>query len=286
MTIRGHLKAALSLSLIATNLLAWTLPLVCLLMARILVPVLLPMISRIGCGIYRQAVAFDDWVLMRISGAQWQDPNLELNPEDVTVVVANHRSWSDVFLLQSIIAKRGPILKFLCKRELAYVPVLGLIFIAFDFPILQRSARSLQSESDRRTDDRRRVHEACKVVYRAPAAMLSFAEGTRFSELKRQRSCSPYLHLLRPRPGGFGAMLKALEPLDPIVVDVTILYPHTSTFWQFLGGEAGDIEILARTFPMDAVGKQEARCWLEEQWTLKDKVLDAAQKRTAISDLR
>ena len=157
-------------------------------------------------------------------------------------------------------------MKFLYKRELAYVPVLGLILIAFDFPILQRKARSLQSESDRREDERHRVREACKTVSRAPAAVLSFDEGTRFSEIERRRTYSPYRHLLLSRSGGFAAMLEALERLDPMVADVTILYPRTSSFWGFLGGEIEEIEMKATKFPMDVVKKQGARSWLEERW--------------------
>lgn len=257
------------------------LPLLLLLAIRLLVPGLRPTVSRIGCRIYRQAVVFDDWVLKRISGARWQDPGLELNQEEAIVVVANHGSWSDVFLIQSIIARRGPIVKFLCKRELAYIPILGLIFVVFDFPVLQRKAHALQSESDRREDDRRRVREACEALYRAPAAMLSFAEGTRFSEKKQQSLKSPYRCLLPPRPAGFTAILEALESLKPNVVDVTIRYPHPSTFWQFLGGSAGEIEIETRTFPIEDVLKQEVRTWLEERWVEKDKVLDLTPAATS-----
>ena len=274
MTVSGHLKATVSFLLVVSNLLLWMTPLLLLLVIRILVPGSRPNVSRIGCSIYRQAVAFDDWVLKRISGARWRDPNLELDREQAVVVVANHRSWTDVLLLQSVIARRGPIVKFLCKRELAYIPILGLICIVFDFPVLRRKAHALQSEQDRREDDRRRVREACEVVHRAPAAMLSFAEGTRFSTEKQQSTKSPYHHLLPPRPAGFAAILDALESLKPNVVDVTIRYPHPSTFWQFLGGSAGEIEIETRTFPIEEVLERGARTWLEDRWVQKDKMLD------------
>lgn len=255
-----------------------------LLAMRLLVPRARTSASRIGCTIYRQAVVFDDWVFKQISGAAWRDPNVELDREEAVVVVANHRSWTDAFLLQSIIARRGPIVKFLCKRELAYIPILRLIFIVFDFPVLQRSARALQSESDRREDDRRRVREACEVIYRAPAAMLSFAEGTRFSESRQRNTQSPYQHLLRPRSGGFAAMLEALESLAPDVIDVTIRYPQRSTFWQFLGGEAGEIEIEAETFPIKEVLAHGARAWLEERWALKDAQLERSNAGTSQLD--
>lgn len=229
---------------------------------------------------YRQAVVVDDWVLTRVAGAHWEDPSLALSHDEACVVVANHRSWTDIFLLQSVLAQRGLIVKFLSKRELAYIPILGLIFIAFDFPVLARKARGLQSESDRRADDRCRVREACEALYRAPSAMLSFVEGTRFSEAKRITAGSSYRHLLPPRPAGFSAIIEAVEPLQPNVVDVTLVYPRQVNFWQFLGGTAGEIRIVAMQFPVTDVLEQGALTWLEDRWEQKDRVL-AAQQREA-----
>ncbi len=274
MKLSGHLKATASLTLIVANLLVWSLPLVLLLFTRTLVPASRGLMSRLGIAVYRHAVAFDDWVLNRVSGAHWHDPYLELHRDEVIVVVANHRSWTDVFLLQSIISKRGPIVKFLCKRELTYIPILGLICLAFEFPVLRRRARGAQSEHDRRDDDRRRVRDACEVLYKAPAAMLIFAEGTRFTELRRNRSRSPYLHLLAPRLGGFSAMLDVLESLDPKLIDVTIAYTNQSNFWQFLGGSVGKIKIEATQFSMRSVVDCGIGRWLEERWTCKDALLD------------
>lgn len=255
-----------------------------MLAARLLAPRTQRVVARLGLGIYRKAVTFDDWVLKRISGAQWEHPYLDLELDKAIVVVANHRSWTDVLLLQSIIARRGPIVKFLCKRELAYIPMLGLIFIAFDFPMLQRRARGLQSESERRSDDRRRVREACTAVYRTPAAMLSFAEGTRFSEARHHSALSPYRHLLPPRPGGFAAILDALEPLAPKVVDVTLIYPHQANFWQFLSGEVGRIEVVAEQFPMKVVLDRGIAPWLEDRWAEKDLVLGRRHASRQSSD--
>ncbi|MCY4096488.1 MAG: acetyltransferase [Gammaproteobacteria bacterium] len=279
MTIGSHLKATLALALITTNLLVWSLPLALALATRLVVPRTRQEVARLSSRIYRCAVAFDDWVLKQIAGARWADPCLELSQDEVIVVIANHRSWADVFLLQSAIARRGPIVKFLCKKELAYVPLFGLICLAFDFPILQRRARGHQTESERRNSDRQRVRDACETVYRSPAAMLSFAEGTRFSEEKHRSLRSQYRYLLPPRPGGFSAILAALEPLDPRVVDVTIVYPHTSNFWRFLGGNVGEIQIVAKLFSISEVVDQGVGSWLEDRWIEKDLVLEGQSDR-------
>ena len=275
MTIKGHLKATVSLTLISVNLLAWSLPLALLLATRLLLPKTRSAVLRLCSRIYRHAVVIDDWILGRIAGAQWENPNLELYQDDVVVVVANHRSWTDVFLLQSVIVRRGPIVKFLCKRELAYLPLFGLIVFAFDFPILQRRARGHQTEDERRNSDLHRVREACTTLYRSPAAMLSFVEGTRYSEVRHRSLKSPYRHLLPPRPGGFSAILDALKPLDPNVLDFTIIYPRSFNFWQFLGGVVGEIQIIAHQTPIQAVVDRGVERWLEDRWAEKDRVLDS-----------
>ncbi len=262
----------------------WSLPLVLLLVARKIVPASRGLMSRLGIAVYRQAVEFNDWILKRVSGAHWHDPYLDLTRDEVFVVVANHRSWTDVFLLQSIISKRGPIVKFLCKRELTYIPILGLICLAFEFPVLRRRARGTQSENDRRDDDRRRVRDACEVLYTAPAAMLIFAEGTRFSELRRDRSRSPYLHLLAPRLGGLSAMFDVLESIDPKVIDVTIAYPNQSNFWHFLGGSVGKIQIEATQFSMTSIVDDSVGLWLEQRWTCKDALLDDISKGRSLAN--
>lgn len=275
MTPAGHLRAALTLAAISLNLAAWSLPLGALLLARTAVPGLRARCRRQSDRIYRAAVAFDDWWLERVSGVSWKDRGLDLAPDRACIVVANHRSWSDVFVLQSALSRRGPVVKFLCKRELAYIPVLGLIFLAFDFPIVRRRAPKLRTDDERREDDRRRVRDACAVLHESPAAMLSFAEGTRFTPARRRRLESPYRFVLPPRPGGFAEIADALAGLDVPVVDVTIAYSRPASFWEFLGGAGGEVLVLADQVPLHEVIAAGPRSWLADRWRRKDATLAA-----------
>ena len=275
MTLTQHLKALAALAAVSLNLLFWCGPLLGVLAVRLLVPGAGPAAHRMGCGIYRRAVAFDDWWLTRVSGACWHCPNLALDPDAACILIANHQSWADIFLLQSAIARRGPVIKFLCKRELAYIPVLGLIFVAFNFPIMRRRGRVSGSVEERRRQDRERVRQACEVLIDAPAAMLTFAEGTRFTEAKRQLSQSPHQHLLRPRAGGFTAIVEALAEQSPPVVDLTIRYERSAAFWAFLGGASGPVAMAARCFPTGEVLDAGPRQWLERRWRRKDQRLGA-----------
>ena len=78
--------------------------------------------------------------------------------------------------------------------------------------------------------------------------MLTFAEGTRFSDAKRRREASRHQHLLPARVGGFAAVLEALRAQNAPVVDMTIAYPGPVSFWQFLGGAAPCIELIGEQF--------------------------------------
>ena len=274
MTPAQHLRAAAALAAISVNLLFWCAPLLAALVLRLLIPGARPGVQRLNARCYRLAVACDDWWLQRVSGATWQSPALQLDPEQACILLANHQSWADIFVLQSAFARRGPVVKFLCKRELALIPVLGLIFVAFDFPMLRRRGRVAGSEAARRQQDRERVRKACAGLTQSPAAMLSFVEGTRFTEAKRRQSASPYQHLLRPRVGGFAAILEALAPMQPPVVDVSIRYARSPRFWAFLGGAAGPVTLIAKAHPWSTLRGVELQAWLAARWQEKDAWLD------------
>ena len=223
-------------------------------------------------GIYRRAVAFDDWCLMHIAGVRWEPPELHLDPRQTCLVICNHRSWCDVLVAQSLIAKKGPVITFLTKRELAFVPVFGVIVWAFHFPLLKRRARGTQSEAARRESDRQRILAACAAVRQAPAAILTFAEGTRFTPAKRKRMHSPYRHLLPPRPGGFTAIYDSLAGTNAIIVDLTLDYADEVTFWQFLAG-AASVSATATVWDWAELADCDRAAWLTQRWQIKDRQL-------------
>ena len=270
MTIRQHLAAAAALATIALNLVFWCVPLAVLVVVRGIAPPARARTQAAGEAIYRIAVGFDDWWLRRVSGAAWHCPDPAPARDAPCIVISNHRSWADIFLIQSVIARHGPIVKFLCKRELVWIPILGLIFLAFDFPVVRRRGSRRLPESERRAADRRRVREACETLRTRPAAMLTFVEGTRFTPEKHARSAGPYRTLLPPRAGGFEAIAESLEGDAAVVLDMTLHYPRSPAFWAFLGGTAGDIEVRTEAFPLRAVLDAGPRHWLEARWRAKD----------------
>ncbi|MXW00788.1 MAG: hypothetical protein F4X59_09850 [Holophagales bacterium] len=286
MTFPRHLRAATCLSAITLNLVFWGLLLLLLLPAKAAHRTR-PWFRRVSHRIYRAAVRVDNVLLRRISGASWNVEELTLDRSRPHIVLANHRSWADILIVQSLVATRGPIVKFLCKRELLYLPIFGLIIVAFDFPVLRRQAQRGIDAGSRRGDDRRRVTEAAAALLESPAAILSFAEGTRFTVAKRDansraageghkasRTAPQYQHLLPPRAGGLGAMIEALAPGGGSIVDVTLAYPRPSTFWEFLGGTAGSVEVAWEAIPIAAVEAAEVTSWLNDRWRRKEALLD------------
>ena len=286
MTFPRHLRAATCLSAITLNLVFWGLLLLLLLPAKAAHRTR-PWFRRVSHRIYRAAVRVDNVLLRRISRASWRGRELNLDPARPHIVLSNHRSWADIFLVQSLIATRGPIVTFLCKRELLYVPIFGLIIVAFDFPVLRRQAQRGIDAGNRRGDDRRRVTEAAAALLESPAAILSFAEGTRFTVAKRDansraagegheasRTAPQYQHLLPPRAGGLAAMIEALAPGGGSIVDVTLAYPRPSTFWEFLGGTAGSVEVAWEAIPIAAVEAADVTSWLNDRWQRKEALLD------------
>ena len=100
---------------------------------------------------------------------------------------------------------------------------------------------------------------------------MIFAEGTRFTEEKRQNQGSPYVHLLIPRPGGLKITLNAVEPDTPIV-DVTITYHGDTNFWHCLHGSTKHITVVLKTY--QAAEVQDVREWLTQRWQEKEALFE------------
>ena len=209
---------------------------------------------------------------MRVLGIRFQiHGKLPANPRQQMIVVSNHRSWFDIFVIQHVIVSKGPIVKFLIKRQLIFVPVVGWICLALDFPRLARSRAP-----DARSRDLQAIRNASHALQREPCALLNFAEGTRFSSAKRMAQASPFQHLLAPKTGGLSIMLNTLGDVD--IVDVTLVYPRDDiSFWQMLSGNVAMVEVdLYRTHAVDIDSPAER---LQSRWELKENLIRTSPLR-------
>jgi 1-acyl-sn-glycerol-3-phosphate acyltransferase len=179
------------------------------------------------------------------------------------VVICNHQSWFDIFLLQTLISGRGPILKFVIKVELLWVPVLGWICLALNFPRLNR-----KGDARSRCKDLDSVESASLTLRKEPGGLLIFPEGTRLSEEKRVVRCSPYLHLLLPKAGGLSVIQKSMSG-GTSIIDVSIRYNRgDANCWRCMSAAVDKVQVKVESFQFQDV--QDSSDWLNQRWSVKD----------------
>jgi 1-acyl-sn-glycerol-3-phosphate acyltransferase len=170
------------------------------------------------------------------------------------LVTCNHRSWVDIVVVQWLFNRRIPMLKFFLKKELFWVPVLGLCWWALEYPFMKRYPRALlEKRPDLRGKDLDTTRRACERFRQMPVSVLNFLEGTRFSAAKAARQQSPYRHLLLPRAGGVAQVVSSLGDRLRAWLDVTIVYPDgTPSFWDLISGRIRRIRVHVQALPVDA----------------------------------
>jgi 1-acyl-sn-glycerol-3-phosphate acyltransferase len=233
--------------------------------------------SRVMDGIGTIWIFFNNFNTRLINEIHWDVSGTDkLEKNKWYLVLANHQSWVDILIMQKIFYRKIPFLKFFLKKELFWVPFLGLAWWALDYPFLERSSSSLK--------DIETTKKACEKFRTLPVSIMNFVEGTRFSQEKHQEQRSPYSHLLKPKVGGIAIVLATLgEQLDSIL-DVTIAYPGgAKSFWAFLCGEVSDVKVRVESLPVekeisgdyfkDRESRKKFSNWLNALWARKDKTL-------------
>ena len=224
-------------------------------------------------------VAVNNAWIARACPVPWQIRGVEgLNPRGWYLVSSNHQSWVDILVLQRSFHGRIPFLKFFLKRELIWVPVIGLAWWALDFPFMRRGRGSGRG-------DFATTRRSCEKFKRVPTAVTNFVEGTRFTAAKHAAQSSSYRHLLEPRSGGLGVALATMGEQFEAMFDVTIVYPEgTPSFWTLLCGRMGavTVDVRRRAIPPHLLGgdpsgdkarRQHIRKWIEAQWKDKDRLI-------------
>jgi 1-acyl-sn-glycerol-3-phosphate acyltransferase len=113
--------------------------------------------------------------------------NRRLDPRGWYLVNCNHQSWADILVLQHLLTRRIPLLKFFLKQQLRWVPVMGLAWWALDFPFMRRhSEEVLKAHPELRRKDQEATRLACQKFSLIPTSVMNFCEGTRFTPAKHQ----------------------------------------------------------------------------------------------------
>ncbi|RLC33778.1 MAG: acyltransferase [Deltaproteobacteria bacterium] len=198
------------------------------------------------------------------------------------LVVSNHQTWVDILILQRVFFRRIPFLKFFLKKELIWVPVLGLAWWALDFPFMRRySGKFLKKNPHLKGRDIEITKKACAKFATMPVSVMNFVEGTRFTKEKHSKQQSPHKNLLRPKAGGVAFVLESMGEHLKSIVDVIIVYPPgPRSFWDFLCGRIRKVVVDVETIPVtdeligDYLGDEEFRArfqdWINTLWEKKD----------------
>lgn len=225
-------------------------------------------------------------ILHATQNTHWDIQGLEnLNPQASYLVISNHRSWTDIFVLQHIFKGQIPFLKFFLKKELIWVPLLGIAWWALDFPFMQRySGTFLKKHPHLRGKDMQTTQKYCQKYKNYPVSVINFLEGSRFTPAKQHQRKSVYQHLLNPKAGGVALTLSSLGDYLHQVLDVTILYPQNepqNIFWCLLSGKLPEVMVRVRALPVppdvmgrdylnDTAFRQEIQDWVNSLWQAKD----------------
>ncbi len=203
------------------------------------------------------------------------------------LVTSNHQSWADIVLVQVLLNRRLPQLKFFLKQELIWVPVLGLCWWALDFPFMRRHTKEyLAKYPEKKGEDMKATRNACEKFRDTPVCIYNFAEGTRFSTAKHERQHSPYQYLLKPKSGGVGFVIGAMGNKMADIINITISYQHkTPSFWEFLCGHSPAVHVhvevvkipehfTTRNYQEDRGYRAEIQRWMNDLWQEKDALMD------------
>ena len=217
----------------------------------------------------------------------------KLDPKGWYLVLSNHQSWVDILVLQKVLHRKIPFLKFFLKKELIWVPIMGIAWWALDFPFMKRYSDSfLKKHPHLKGKDLETTRKACEKFKTLPISVMNFVEGTRFSPEKHDKQQSPYTNLLKPKAGGTAFVLSAMGDYINAIVNVTIFYPQENkSFWDFLCGRVTEIVVRVETLPLDkdllgdytndAEFRERFQQWINSLWAEKDQLLTELKLQAA-----
>lgn len=202
------------------------------------------------------------------------------------MVISNHQSWVDIAVLQIVFLKKIPFLKFFLKKELIWVPIMGLCWWALDFPFMKRYSSSfLKKNPHLKGKDLETTKKACEKFKHIPISVTNFLEGTRFRKEKHKKQNSPYKNLLKPKAGGLAFVLESMDGIIHTLIDVTIYYPQKNiSFADLVMGKIKKIivHIKIREIPMEIFGnyvedektRKAAQNYVNQLWHEKDLLIE------------
>ncbi|EIT69555.1 MULTISPECIES: acyltransferase [Hydrocarboniphaga] len=294
----GFLLGTIMSLLLAVNTLFWAVPVYVGILFKLLTPEgsrARDRISRLMAWLAQQWAFCNTWFIQHLIGVEHElRIHADVKPDGQYLVCSNHQTWNDIMVLVKAFGRRAPFFKFFLKQELIWVPVLGPVWWALDYPFMKRHTPSqIKKNPALKGSDLETTRRACARFRNQPGLVLNFLEGTRFTEEKRARQQSPYRHLLRPKAGGFAFALSALGERLNSMLDVTIVYPDgVEGLWGLLSGKVRRVVVEVRqltvphefytgSYESDPEYRKRFQLWLGEIWVQKDQLIEAIKQEYA-----
>ncbi len=282
-------KGIIFLTFLIINTVFWVPILLVFSLLKFLIPVnsIQRILSRFLIGIANNWIGINAMSHRILHGEKIQVSGLDnLAMDEWCLVISNHCSAADIPILQSILKNKIPFLKFFLKKELIYIPLLGLAWWALDFPFMRRfSADYLAKNPQMKGKDLEVTRKACEKFKDYPISVINFVEGTRFTAAKHKKQYSKYTHLLKPKSGGIGFVLGSMGEQMNYLILVSIKYlPKAPNAWQYMSGKYDKVEVNInkvkipdglknKNYITNLPFRKDLQTWLNDLWLQQDKRL-------------
>lgn len=280
------LRVTLISLLVAANTVVHVVPLLAVALVKALLPSdrLRKASNPVLTGLAESWIGVNNRVLDRLLHTRVHlQEDVALQQDGHYLVLANHQSWVDIVVLQKVFNRRIPLLRFFLKRQLFWVPLLGLAWWALDFPFMGRhTPRQIARRPELAGRDIAATRRACEKFREIPVSIMNFVEGTRFTPAKHATQGAPYRHLLKPKSGGVAFVLDAMGEGLHAILDVTIAYPGgRPSMMDLLADRVPDIHVHVRQRPIpdellhgdyqnDRAFRVRFQQWMNGLWREKD----------------
>jgi 1-acyl-sn-glycerol-3-phosphate acyltransferase len=228
--------------------------------------------------------AFNTFLLGRITHTRFVVHNdAQLKRDGHYLILSNHQSWVDIPVLEGLLNRRVPMLRFFLKSQLFWVPLLGLAWWALDFPFMKRYSReAIERRPELAGRDIEATRRACEKFRGIPVSLINFVEGTRFTPAKHAAQASRFPYLLKPKAGGVAFVLDAMGEAMHSILDVTIVYPHgIPTIGDLCADRVPEVRVHIRELPIprglasgdyqnDAAFREQFQAWMNQLWLEKN----------------
>jgi len=287
-------KGILTILFICLNTIFWGSFLISLALLKLVLPIKIirEWLTKVIINIATFWVGFNSFTFRLFTKTHWQvTGNQDLSMDEWYLINCNHQSWADISVVQTCLNRKAPMLKFFLKKELIWVPILGLCWWGLDFPFMKRYSREyLEKHPKMKGKDMETTIKACKKFKSTPISVFNFMEGTRFTTEKHTKQKSPFKNLLKPKAGGAAFVLESMGNQLRTMLDITIVYPDDKFgFWEFISDQIPHIivdiekvsiptEFLGKSYLNDTDFKKSFQEWVSLHWQEKDQKISRIKK--------